>query len=181
MTAKPRKIAIWTLVAILVALTAVTGKLFQEMLKKDIAFLILDTEARDSAVIAWAARRVLDTVRPTEADVDQLNGDAGARHIALIRDPDLAEGLFRRFIAQGLDLDARDASGRWTALQMVLIDNNPAAARTLIRLGARFDLRDGEGRDLRTIVAQLQERLPDQDYGAVIALLQDEMKDQPSR
>jgi hypothetical protein len=64
---------------------------------------------------------------------------------------------------------------------MVLIDNNPAAARTLIRLGARFDLRDGEGRDLRTIVAQLQERLPDQDYGAVFALLQDEMKDQPSR
>ena len=70
-----------------------------------------------------------------------------------------------------MDLEALDPSGRWTALQMTVIDNDAAAVRLLIRHGARLDVRDPQGAGLLELAERFQAKLPDQDYRETLALL----------
>ena len=82
MRARLTRTALWTLAIVLIGVFLTVGKLAHELTNKDVAFLIHDVDDPESRPIAWLARQILASVRPTAEDIRRLNQDAGARYVA---------------------------------------------------------------------------------------------------
>lgn len=74
-----------------------------------------------------------------------------------ISDPELILGWLKR---QGLDMNAQDNHGN-TPLHIALYEGAHQSAQQLIRLGARYDIRNDKGEDARRLARRLRNEVPD--------------------
>lgn len=143
--------------------------------RQSIQYIIFVSDEQDDlagAVLAWSARRVLMNMRPTDADIAELNADAGARHIAKLRDQAFAHDLLKRFMKSGLSLEALDTSRQWTAVQASAIDGDVAGVRFLLANGAQSKKVSVEGQPLLEVLQRVSNSDANDDYPEIIHMLE---------
>jgi hypothetical protein len=165
-------------ILVLVVLVLLLGVVVvEEMIRfhwqQPIEFVIFQSDKQDNPVgqgMAWLGRRVLLNLRPSEQDIQQLNGDAGARLIAILRDQAFAKVFLERCIERGLKLESLDRTGQWTAVQAAAIEGNLAGVKLLLEKGAEPKQAGADGRSLIDLLNKAMQKLPDEDYHAIIQL-----------
>ena len=98
-----------------------------------------------SFLLAFSAEAATAQVPPSAGDIAGYNGLFAAAHNGDV-------SAIRRLVAEGADLEARDAKGR-TAAHVAAFASHDDALRTLAEAGADMNALDGDAYDVVTIAA----------------------------
>jgi hypothetical protein len=127
------------------------------------------------AVFRWSAKQSLYWFHPDEADVKQLNREAGAQYVVDVLGPEEARPVLRHLMDNGLDINSMSEvhDTTFTALHAAAITNNAEGAQLLLELGADPTLKDSEGRTALELARYTSNR-PNrvEDYSTVIDVLE---------
>ncbi len=119
--------------------------------------------ADDVAVMKWTCRQFIAHVDFAPAVIAELNQEAGAIYVAVIKDEQQADFAMRRLLTQGVQIDARDArtQSRMTALHSAVLSGEPHSVGLLLRHGARADAPDASGLTPVDYAHKMQAKYPD--------------------
>lgn len=116
---------------------------------------------------AWTCEQVLRYASFSKGELIELNRSAGARLPVSIADAQKAEEMLVLFLAKGVDINAPDERlKRWTALHAAAISGEPGETALLLKLGAKIDIRDADGKTPLDLARLAQEKQPDNSRAA---------------
>jgi len=135
----------------------------------------METEAQWRA---WTCEQVLRHVALSEAQVAELNRQAGIRLPAALVVPEVSERMLKVFLAHGVDINARDADTRgWTALHGFVAGRSADKVALLLKYGASVKVADADGMTPVDLARRLSKDSPgDARIAAIVSLLESGMK-----
>ena len=126
------------------------------------------------SAFTWGAEKAFYIFHPEEADVEQLNREAGAQYVVDVFSAEEARPILEHLLEHGLDINSVETvTGKGlTALHAVALSNNRSGVELLLGYGADPQLTDNEGRTALELAKASDEARPEMDYGSVIELLE---------
>lgn len=152
-------------VGVAVVLVAVSGcaYAFNKIRQWDLATLQTCSQHSTFPGSTWVCRQALERYEPTPADIADLNRTVGATVPLMVSDDAEAKRLLQRYMAAGLDINARDTvrpDMGWTSLHMLVIAPDVRGINILLDAGARTDIQDGQGRTPLELLRQQSKKFP---------------------
>lgn len=131
-----------------------------------------------SSFVRWSAERAFYAFPPSDAEVAELNAEAGARYAASFPDQAEAQRLLDFWLAHGVDINSVDrANGSGlTALHAASLRGDAAPVRLLLEHGADPRLTDAEGRTALDLARVGEARNPNLGFREVARLLEAAMQ-----
>lgn len=121
---------------------------------------------------AWTCEQVLRYAPFADDHLHDLNRSAGARFPLSIRDARKAEEILALFLSKGVDINAHDERLKgWTALHGAAISHQSKDVALLLKVGAKVNVRDADGRTPLDLARLVQEKRPDNSQIAEIIRL----------
>lgn len=167
-----RKLIVPFAALVTVTLAVMYGSIVHSMTKQSPSLLLacVETEANWRA---WTCEQVLRHVALSEEQIGELNLQAGARLPAGLAQPEMAERMLTVFLANGVDINARDLDTRgWTALHGFVAERAPDKVALLLKHGASIQVADAAGMTPIDLAQRLSRDYPgDANIAAIISLL----------
>lgn len=157
---RTRLLAYWFLTIAVIAALAFYAAYLYSTVRSSPSYLIscMEVNVRWSA---WTCEQVLRHASFSRGDVIELNRSAGARLPVSIADTQKAEEMLALFLAKGVDINAPDERlKKWTALHAAANSGEPRETALLLKLGARTDVRDADGKTPLDLARLAQEKHP---------------------
>ncbi|MEW5756759.1 MAG: ankyrin repeat domain-containing protein [Pseudomonadota bacterium] len=176
---KLKHIAAWGLGIVAAGAISLYGVLVIETRRYDPSLLISCLRV-NPPLAAWTCKQVLLHDDFKQEHVEELNRVAGVKFALALEDLETAEKMLLLFLARGVDINAVDEGARnWTALYVMIADNDIARIQILLRHGARLDVRDTGGMTPLDFARRLQEKYPNEPQRAeVVRILEEAAKTQ---
>ena len=153
----------WIGVALVLVAVSGCAYVFNQIRQWDLVSLQSCSQHSTFPGSTWVCRQALARYQPTPADIADLNRTVGATVPLMVRDDAEAKRLLQRYIAAGLDIDARDTvrpDMGWTSLHMLVIAPDVRGIGILLDAGARTDIRDGRGRTPLELLREQSKKYP---------------------
>jgi Ankyrin repeats (3 copies) len=157
---KLKRAIAWAVAALALALVALYGVVVYHLLDDDPVSLVACVKV-EAGWLAWSCKQVLRHASLTPEQVHELNTRAGAAApVSLLRSAE-AEDMLTLFLARGVNINAPDRQAHdWTALHGFAANGDIAAAKLVLKHGARTDVRDKEGRTPLDVARGARQKFP---------------------
>ena len=158
-----KRVVKWVGVAVLLAAVSGCAYVFNQIRQWDLISLQSCSQDGTFPGSTWVCRQALDRFHPTPADIADLNRTVGATVPLMMRDDSEAKRLLQRYMAAGLDINARDTMQPdmgWTSLHVLVVAPDVRGIGILLDAGARTDIRDGRGRTPLDLLREQSKKFP---------------------
>ena len=126
---------------------------------------------------SWGAEQAFYIFHPEEADIENLNKEAGAQYVVDVFTQEEARPVLEHLLEHGLDINSvENVTGEGlTALHAAALSNNFSGVELLLEYGADPYLKDNKGHTALELAQASDEARPEQDYSPVIEQLEKAM------